>query len=332
MKNILKLYEDTVDNSRFLATFKINSNFGTFKPKQNNIYNPKSIPKSQIQCLRDFDNTYEINSDGFRDKDFDNCDTLVAGCSVTFGVGIPEYGRWGNIIESRTNKKVANISFPGGSISIICNAIIKYCIVYGMPKNIFMFAPSLTRGNVVTDDNFYVSGRWGNTANNERDVLSLVTTDSNVVFIPEHDILEFTKTFDFDERSIENSISPHQFLHESLISLFMLESFCKTNNINFIWSTWSNSSTYIMKKLITIKDFFIKNYIEFSELGPKMYDYNDIVINCNSDHDSILSNEKTWLYGSDILYKKNKKIKDYRGHPGIHFNYHVADLFEKFIK
>ena len=48
---------------------------------------------------------YRINSAGFRDQEFDPsvCHTVALGCSLTFGLGVPESWRWSNLMGATMN-------------------------------------------------------------------------------------------------------------------------------------------------------------------------------------------------------------------------------------
>lgn len=331
MNNDIDFYIDSVQNQQFLSNYRLNGFFGPFKPYQENVFNSKNFIVKQKNYLVDDINSYIINSNGFRGKNFcKNVNILSAGCSVTFGVGVPEFGTWSNILQNKTNKSVDNISFPGGSVSHICNLIVRYCMLYGNPKNIFFFAPSLTRGYVVNDKNFYHSGKWESITNENN--LTFKSSDANIFFVPKENKLSFIKNSDYSKDSIENRVSPHQFIYESLQSLFMLESYCFTNNINLVWSTWSNTSIFILKTLTNLKDFYLKKYVEFEAIKETMYDYNDIVLLCKENHNSEFKNEIFWNTGTDKVIRNGKSIKEYNGHPGVHFHYHVAEFFEKFTQ
>lgn len=329
MYNALEYYKETGFNKKYLSAFKSDNFFGPFMPGKEQILKSAAKMADSKTYLFDEENEYRINRNGFRGEDFIyNAEILSAGCSVTFGIGIPENAMWSKILEKETKKTVNNISYPGGSVAHISNLIVRYCMLYGNPKKIFFFAPSLTRGFVVSDEYFYISGMW---ENNNQNGIFLKSSDANISFIPEKNELFFVKNPKYPKNAVENSISPHQFIYESLQSLFMLESFCITNNIDLIWTTWSNTSIYLLRQLAQVKDFYIKKYVEFEEIKETMYDYNDLVLNCKETHNSEFINEKSWSSGTDIVIKDNKKDKNYHGHPGIHFHHHVSDFFKKFI-
>lgn len=77
--------------------------------------NYKNSIKNTISDDRSGFTTYRINSSGFRGEDFDNISIVTLGCSMTFGVGVHESDTWSDIISKKLNKRVANISKPGGS-------------------------------------------------------------------------------------------------------------------------------------------------------------------------------------------------------------------------
>ena len=81
---------------------------------------------------------YKLNQDGFRSKDFlefdkDKNNILFAGCSITFGQGLPEDLVWPQALisrlESNNPKEIFdsyNIGLPGVGIFTICKNILAF--------------------------------------------------------------------------------------------------------------------------------------------------------------------------------------------------------------
>jgi len=60
--------------------------------------------------------TYKFNSHGFRCEEFTNKPTIMfLGCSFTFGVGLPLYDIWPEIISKKLNMHCANLGQPAGA-------------------------------------------------------------------------------------------------------------------------------------------------------------------------------------------------------------------------
>lgn len=334
--DILSYYKDIKESNKFgfLNIYKNKESFGPLQPSE--IFKFKKN-KDLKTCIVDDFNTYNINMQGFREKNFgEKCEILAVGCSVTFGTGIPEIGRWSNILESKTKKSVINLSRPGGSISALVLDTIKYLKKYNKPDYILMLAPSLTRMNIVEDGIIYKSGKWQYEDKKEKprnSSLRFVSSDLNIFLDFKNYKMFFLKNKNFNSDKLENILSPYQAIHESLNHIFILENFCRVNNIRLVWTTWSNSSRFLLKELSKNNDFFLDtdSYKVFDDIIDYSHDYNDSVKDCKKDHNTDFINHRNWTVASDFVYVNGKISKDHMSHPGIHFNYHVAEFFEKFL-
>jgi hypothetical protein len=319
-RNILDFYKDTQETNWYLKKYFTNSGLlGLYQPNQKDVIhsNPNGIA---FMPTVDEHNTYEINELGFRGKLDTSADVLASGCSITFGIGVPEDGRWTNLLGNKINKSVTNLGNPGGSIATICNHIIHYCMNNKMPKEIFCLMPDFARNMVVVDKEFYRSGVKRENVGKE-DYLELmfcnptIKTDGSIV------VME-TK----DKRNIEDSVSPHQLILNAVNYIYILESFCLLNNIKLHWTTWDRPTSMVMEELSRLEDFKLKNFVPFYPKDSS--DQLNIFIknNCTSDHNSEFKDHLSWPSGSDysiIDYKKQYQMS----HPGIHFQQHVAEFF-----
>lgn len=57
--------------------------------------------------------TYEYNSDGFRDKEFESGGICFFGCSYGYGVGVKAEDRFSNIIQNALDIRCNNLCVPG---------------------------------------------------------------------------------------------------------------------------------------------------------------------------------------------------------------------------
>jgi hypothetical protein len=319
-ENILKFYKSNENTDFYLKKYFTDTlEIGYYPPYATNAILNKSNGESFLPTV-DEHNTYKINSLGLRGEVDLDADVLASGCSITFGIGLPEGGRWTNLLSNRMNKSVMNLGNPGGSVATICNQIIHYCMNNKMPKQIFCLMPDFVRNMVVVDKEFYKSGVKRENVGT-RDYLELmfcnptIKTDGDRVFME-------TK----DKRNIEDSVSPHQLILNAVNYIYVLESFCLSNNIQLYWTTWDKPSSMVMEQLLMLDNFKLKNFVPFY---PKQAtDQLNIFIknNCSSDHNSEFRDHLCWPSGSDysvIDYKKQPLMS----HPGIHFQYHVADFF-----
>ena len=72
--------------------------------------------------------TYNYNSAGFRDRQFDSTVSGIAiGCSITEGTGVREEQTWPSVLEKSTNYKVWNLGVAGCSLDC-CFRLLDYWI------------------------------------------------------------------------------------------------------------------------------------------------------------------------------------------------------------
>jgi hypothetical protein len=319
-RNILQFYKYNDNTSWYLKKYFTDTlHVGYYSPYATNAILNKSNGDPFLPTIDEI-NTYEINSLGLRGEVDLDADVLASGCSITFGIGVPEEGRWTNILSNKMNKSVMNLGNPGGSVATICKHIISYCMNNKMPKEIFCLMPDFARSMVVVDKEFYRSGV------NRKDVgtgnhLQLMFCNPRIKTDGKTVVMETR-----DKRNIEDSVSPHQLILDAVDYIYILESFCLVNNIKLYWTTWDAPSSMVMEELSSLEDFKLKNFVP---LYPKNSgDQLNIFIEntCSKDHDSEFKDHLCWPTGSDYSIIDNKK-QTKMAHPGIHFQYHVAEFF-----
>lgn len=299
--------------------FTDTDNLGMYGPYAKNAVVSEAGEYKNIGTV-DEDNTYEINEFGFRGKVYKNAEVLASGCSITFGLGVPELGRWTNILGEISNKDVMNLGSPGASVESICLNLIKYCINNKMPKKIFCLFPDFFRSVIVFDKEF-------SQMKNQRDRFDihegLLVTFCNpkITMLKESLFMQIT-----DKKYIEDAISPHHLIFNAINSIYMLEAFCLTNNIELNWTTWDISTAKVMDKLCNLKDFQLKRYTSFFPKDNSKGVNHFIKDSCNLDHDSEFKDALQWVRGSDYSVIDGKET-DVGAHPGIHTQYHFANFF-----
>lgn len=334
-KEVLWNYDYNSDNKKYLDFYLSNLINNAFPAGKTDMKSRQLNAEKGINTFDDV-NEYIINSNGFRSSEFSvgNTDILAVGCSITFGIGVPIDGAWPSILESKTNKKVTNMSLPGESVTSICNRIIKYCMNYENPKSIYCFFPDFFRMLFVQDFDYHVSKKYLVDKKPTDKNLSLVSpnvaNDMSYYYENGKNKLFFNRKT-WDSLSLEDSVSPHQAILESINAIYMLESFCKTNKIELVWSTWSNITKVLLEKMLLIPNFELTQYKPFNEITNKTYDPNKIISDCKKDHSTDLVNNVCWKRGTDFMAKGNEILRNFLSHPGIHFHYHVADFFNDFI-
>ncbi len=223
-------------------------------------------PTGQMS-IRDPNRVYRANSFGFRSDEFSpNTRMLFAGCSVTYGAGIPEDGIWGNVLAEKLNMKASNLSRAGSSISWIVESLFRYFENYGNPKYLFCLFPDLYRHRFPVDGKYYskklefdtttlgskpviIRGVEPGTIGLSNNFFTTVPLDKTDA-VPKYIKLpvDYEKVFSFD-----------LVMHENIKKIRHLESYCKAAGIVLIWSTWDEEF------LNLAKSFSGKEELEFSE-------------------------------------------------------------------
>jgi len=191
----------------------------------------------------DSDFFYKLNKDGFRSKNFeefnkDNINILFAGCSVTFGQGLPEELTWPYMLVEKLEKKIKknisyyNLALPGASIFINYKNIISFIKNFGAPDYILMSLPETTRGL-----------SW----DKESQSFNHMLLDAY-----------FTEA----QNEYRNSFVQENSLMANITSLHILEYICDLLGINLLWTSWNSVSSDVYQT------FDFKNYFQFSPDHP----------------------------------------------------------------
>lgn len=321
-RDILEWYKDNPKNNWYLKKhFTSHKEVGLYNPYAENVVYSQPNGDPYIGTV-DEHNTYKINSLGLRGEVYENPDILASGCSITFGLGVPEEARWSNLLGNLANKNVMNLGNPGGSVKTICQQIIQYCMNTTMPKQIFCLMPDLFRNMVVVDRDFYKT-KIPNKNIGQRDILELTFCNPKVIVYEDNVYMEI-----IDKKYIENATSPHQLILDAINYIYILESFCLLNNIKLYWTTWHLASSTILTELMKLENFKLKNFSPFMlyNEAENLNQYTESL--CSSSHNSEFKNHLCWPKGSDYSVVSYKKAPDC-AHPGIHFQYHVAEFFHE---
>jgi hypothetical protein len=189
---------------------------------------------------------YSLNSSGQRCDEFkkthEGKHILFAGCSITFGEGLPYKKNWSGYLYKKINKNnnlsgYYTIAYPGGGVDIVINNIYKYCDIYGIPDTIFLFLPESSRRFLWEKDRYYS-----------------INSSTNKEF--------YYETYG----GIENAI------YFSYNHIKNLEIFCNKLNVKLIWSAWQEQESLMYKEM----DFKNYIYITNNDIINKATNYNDV--------------------------------------------------------
>jgi hypothetical protein len=229
-----------------------------------------------------------------------NVEMLAVGCSHSFGVGLPYYLVWPELVSKSLNIGYANISKPGTSIMYQIINTFHYCQTFGNPKIILCMFPNFERSRMFIDNKTIYSERESQKEPQPVDVHTNAP-QSRATFLKlpvQHDEL----------------ISEEQAFYYNTLFIFMLEQYCRSNQIKLIWSTWRDHHNF---------DSMFKETYEFYESNGI-----DLFLSTLGDcykHEDLRSKYPDIFTIAADAYKGN-------GHPGVHWHQHVAEFFIDKIK
>jgi len=172
---------------------------------------------------------YKINSSGYRGKHFkklnlENINILYAGCSFTYGEGLPEDLTWPYLLSEKIkntypSKEVEyfNLSQPGAGPHQIVRLCFEYFKEYGHPDYLFLMLPDVLRGLA-----------WVESKKNYETIIPDIRDIGVGTF--------YRKYF--------KSLVPENFWVLSLDLINMLEQYCENAGINLVWDSWHDLSMW----------------------------------------------------------------------------------------
>jgi hypothetical protein len=150
--------------------------------------------------------TYTMNSYGHRCEEFtkshDGKHVLFAGCSTTFGEGLPYMKNWSGRLYNKIAKEEKlsgyfNLSYLGGNVQLIVDNIYKYAKKFGNPDYLFCHFPETLR------------------------------------YPKPYTKFGYTNFVDYNNVDVD----PLRFIN-AYLAIRGLEMYCASNNINLYWNTW----------------------------------------------------------------------------------------------
>lgn len=247
---------------------------------------------------------YLYNEYSFRGEDFSGeSELLVAGCSMTFGIGVPEQDTWGARLAKFLNiDDFANIGLAGASTQRICKTIYEYLDKYKKPKTLVVLFPNLERTLVWGDkniilDNSHLRDLEDTLEHYDVDVMYHVETREHPKYIKKPYMWQ-------DILPVNHSIG------SCILAIKQLELYCKTAKINLIWSTWDRGLDYLASSV---------EFQNFMPIGRVIDTDEDLWNSCHKDYKSE-ENEFHFELGADE-----------GRHWGSHRHIHFAELMLKGI-
>lgn len=157
---------------------------------------------------------YSLNNFAHRSEDFvpidkNKTNILFAGCSSTFGEGIPENTRWSNIVHSQFENvgPLQVLGYPGAGADRLISNIFKYFNVFGNPDYVFIMFADFSRHIQFSTD-------------------------------PENEIFKNVLMYDYETSEISNNKNLESLLFQFQNYYRLLEVYCNSHGIKLYASTW----------------------------------------------------------------------------------------------
>lgn len=270
---------------------------------------PFPLHSDRIQIL------YNHNSYGYRCDEFNNQEVLILGCSYTRGDGLPLDLTWPYMIANKMNKPYINLAKGGDGMQAQVFKAFQFFREFYNPKYIFGLFP-LTRLEMP-----YVKDVFAVDKNPK--IIDINKKYIQNVFISNTKIEKFSKL----PHSIDEIMPEEASIFYNLMFIQMLDQYCKSNNIKFLWTTY-NDLEYKGNQSHVLNKLKLSSY--FNE--PALH-WSDKPIKHNSCH-SEFSNNQLFYYAADSEehdlnlskeYLKFYKPTDPIGHWGFHKHMHLAE-------
>lgn len=258
---------------------------------------------------------YKINSSGYRGPEFEsNIDLLVAGCSFTYGMGVPEDATWGANLAKLMNMSYNNLSMNGASVQWIVGQLFAYFGQYGNPKVLVCLFPNFTR-SLFCSDSEILTDHEGHVEDSTKDIdskKSLFNVDLSV--IPAKNLRpKYSKA----PHRLEDVSNVDTAVQISMQNIRMLEQYCRSNGIVFYWGSWNQPTCSIIEYQGLAEEYNFSHYVPTEYT---LWDGDDIP-NCHQELSDIYG--PAFYAGTDDLLGMP--------HFGVHRHIHFAECFMKAI-
>lgn len=256
-----------------------------------------------VKNIKD-DVIYTLNNKYFRSQPFENfnkenINILYAGCSFTFGMGIPDEFLWttllSNKIQSTQYKPVEsfNLGFRAFSNYLIVKNIMSFIRNYGKPDFLFVLFPDCARDfifNDIENKYDYVFPRFFNANGSSKFEV------------------RYTKNFLY-ETSILKSADLIKFL----------EDFCLAAGIKLYWTSWYYPDYKIYKKM---------NFTNLMDTDTSFLQANTDYQKMYVDREYNIEYPYMNVYGLPYWDLARDLV-----HPGTAWTHHIAEeFFKEYVK
>lgn len=285
----------------------------------NNFENPTEPKRKSSLPGQD----YFYNSYGFRSPEFSpENELLTLGCSFTEGYGIDKDEHiWAHQLADMLGVKYSNLAQGGESVGAQVRKAFAYFKKFGHPKYVVALLPDLYRFEYPYNEKLLVTHKEKYKDRELRYVRS-----SN--FVGDY---EKVSTISRLPHRVNDVINEEVRNFYSIQQLWMLEQYCVSNGIKFVWSFWSPEHTDLMYKLKTIDPSCVENFVD---VGARNWWYDE-----KTGEDNFYPEQRQLPKERVICHKEYEDLEYFHlgkdrpsPHPGMHRHIHWAEAFYKKIK
>lgn len=328
LKEVSDFYKDTLFQA--IIDKKSNLNYDYNYDTINYIYT-NLFDRGQKNTSEPYGLLYSFNENGYRSETFKpGTEMLVTGCSQTFGSGLPDEFRWGDILSNKLGLSYSNLAVPGSSVNRQVRDLFAYFKEYGHPKYIFAIFPVFNRMEMISNPKYFKPGAWErslkvmkkNGSSSKKDVYRQTV---NVNMIPRN------QKFFTHPLIVEDVVSSETPQFYASIQIQMLQQYCDLAGIKLIWSTWHGPQNSVLK---LVNDRYPETYKNFIDIQPREWNFNEetneseyrkngVLISCHEEYRDIFK---------DVFHMAlDREFGIEWAHWGAHRHLHVAEAFEKYF-
>lgn len=249
---------------------------------------------------------YTHNSYGYRCEEFNNQEILMLGCSYTRGDGLPLDLTWPHMLAKKMNKPYINLAKGGDGMQAQVIKAFQFFKEFYNPKYIFGVFP-LTRLEMP-----YVKDLFA--VNKNPKIIDINSQYIQNVFISSRKIEKFSKL----PHSIDEILPEEVAIFYNLMFIQMLDQYCKTNNIKFIWTVYNDiegeNDNFIVNQLnikAKLNSCFYEKPLNWKD-KPGFHDL------CHLD----FADKEFFYNAADGMIEKDGRVS---GHWGFHKHIHLAE-------
>jgi hypothetical protein len=185
-------------------------------------------------------NNYSFRSDTFKELKDSDYNVLTSGCSVTFGLGLPEKHLWRSTLLDSIKKNKNSVchydtSISGHDSNVIINNLYNFINLFGKPNVIFLSLPPIFRVPSITPLDYKPDPvvKFKDEVKNVSVGSALTTKQEIGYFIDKQAFLEYIDK-DFETWGVN--------IFHNISAIRNFESYCKQLKIKLYWTSWDTTS------------------------------------------------------------------------------------------